>query len=286
MSWFSTAFTSLKSYVVPTEEDWEIWQKGQGPEHYQKSRVWQSFLAYAPKFKVPDVGITVSDSQYDCYHYCFGEFTPLIIRGQLKPSPIPYFRTLLDIYTCNKGYVRSIMGEREFISLLRKAIMENELSELAGFNYATLAYRYDKIHAHTVAEYSLSRLLALLTENALVYQGYNTLKPISIKSCHEAWSLGLYSKSTSPAMLIKKVVRQVTQDKTWDQSPPNFLPSSWPEYCGTNGLQKCSRCGAVCGRTYTFGECKECHITTVCSICGSVASDLARDGLPKCVQHL
>lgn len=282
-SWFS----SIKSYLTPSEEDWESWQRSQGPEHYQKSKIWDYFIAFYPKTKPPEVAMGPLDPQYECFHYCFGEFTPLIVRGQLKPSPIPYFRILLDVYSCNKGYVRTIKGEPEFIVLLRRAVMNNDLSELANFQYSSVSYKYDKIHAHTVAEYSLSRLLALLTENALVYQGYNTLRPISVKVCHEAWSIGLYSKKSSPSLLIKQAGRQIKKQSsamTWDQNNSDFLPSSWPEYCGT--LQKCSKCGSVCTKTHVFGECKECHITSVCSICGGIGADIGRDGLPKCATHV
>jgi hypothetical protein len=202
MSWFVAIGTiagavgeSIKSYVVPSEEDWDSWQKAQGPEHYEKSKVWSGFTSFYGKTSLPHSGISPDDPEYESFHYCFGEFTPLIIKGHLKPSPFPYFRLLLDIYSCNKGYLRSLKGEPEFILALRRSVLEADLTALANFPYSSVSYDYGKIHAHTVAQYSLSSLLALLTRNALAYQGgYNTLDPISYKLCDEVRSIGLYSK--------------------------------------------------------------------------------------------
>jgi hypothetical protein len=93
----------------------------------------------------------------------------------------------LDIYDICKGYLRRVKGEPTCINILREVIRKRSLIPLQTF-HQNFAYPYDAIHAHTVAQYSLSTLIMRLVNHYMSQISSDYYPDISLNLCRDAYN--------------------------------------------------------------------------------------------------
>ena len=184
-------FTNWLTWAVVDPKDewetWELWQRKQPPSHYDKSDIFQYYLSYRSDFQPPPSAASTGPNSL-IYNYCFGDFAALLIDTSIKvgkeaaadvkqTSPsnrdhaILYFSLLLDVYDTCKGFSRKFRSDPTGISLLREIIHKNSLAPVHSHDFGIYSYDYGVLHAHTVAQYSLSTLLMLFVSNYLYHIG-------------------------------------------------------------------------------------------------------------------
>lgn len=245
---------------------WEEWQRSQVSEHYQKSDIFQYYLLYNPDH----VNIITNAS----YKYCFGEFT-CFINLQNGGNVLEYFTKLLNLYDICKGYSRKVTGDPYGITLLRQVLEKRTIVFLYDHDFTQYAYDYSKIHAHTVAKFSLSTLIMRLASNYLSFI-YNKVSfpTIMLSVCQQAQKaviFGIERKVSEPIDIVMN-----PSEKSHN--------SSWPSDNLT--CLRCKTCSRVTENLWgVFNSCLDCHTKRICSLCGHKAIIIGFDNLPKCVTH-
>jgi hypothetical protein len=216
-----------------------------------------------------------------------------------------YFKLLLDIYDVCKGYSRRLTGDPPGIFILRNSIKTKTTHELQNHGFAQYAYTYNNIHAHTVAQYSLSTLIMRLVENYMSYVnvcGYYT--PISITLCKNSFNSNVFGKIFDPtgivlASLDAPIVQPILK------SAPNIISDNISNNISTDcrrrksedfkGMSlprdsamcvRCQACSRITERSWGIHKaCLDCHIKRICSKCGNAATVIGFDNFPKCQDH-
>lgn len=219
------------------EEDWVIWQKNQPESHFESCITWTQYSdIHKGKVFIPKSSVVKQDSQ-NYYRYCFGDYANLVICGPLdKEDESAYYRSLIGLYEVGKGPLRIVKGETNEIKKLRDAVKDGNFRSLAEIDFKSFKYDYNKIHAHTVVSYCLSRLIMFLVSNALFWT-YNDPVPhieedLCRKSCentliHKNFYLGEEKiKRTEPInMKARENTDNLLLPKSWSSSKS---PKSWP----------------------------------------------------------
>jgi len=234
-------------------DSWKNWQQGQLSSHFERSDIFQHYLSMRQNFKPPDGScIFTENSKY--YIYCFGDFAPLIMNTSI--DLFEYIIILLDIYDTCKGYLRRMIGEHPCITAMRNTVITKCISEIYNYDYSQYLYPYDTIHAHTVAQYSLSTLIMRFLHHFIgksVDRCYYNIshEGISLRLCKNAYYNNIFGKAV--------------------------------EYTDYYQCKTCMRLTeTVLGN---FHVCVDCHFKRICSVCGAVACMITNDNLPKCILH-
>lgn len=260
----------------PTQEEnhqiWQIWQSQQPNTHYRTSDVYDIYISKRADFTPVSTEI---DQQII---YCFGEFSSFISNGYTDITTIQYLLMLVDLYDICKGSSRKILGDSCKMSVLRNLVINRDIDKLGSINFNGHFYDYSKIHAHTVAQYSLSTLIYTLASNFLYYKGYNNCKKIDLAKCSSAYTKKLFGSNNTVGKTVSLAIPcQIQQEKPKSYSLPET--SSFI----LDNLKRCPTCTRVCERLWgKFLLCADCHTKRRCSVCKDVASIITGDNLPKC----
>lgn len=284
-------FKSLKEVITwsqnSTPQDdwntWKEWQKNQPPTIYEKSDIFQHFLNHRPSFIIPkDSVVNLQNSKY--FIYCFGDFASLIVYPE-TPSH-DYLTLLLDIYDICKGISRRLTGDLPGISILRECVQRRNLNGFRNHNFDQYAYNYAEIHAHTVAQFSLSTLIMRLIGHYLnmLIPECSPIAQFSLSLCQKAYenetfgitTLNNYPQLTSQPIAINKKSssKEVSSGGSWPRDRQLFC-------------KRCTKCDRLTENVWgRFNVCIDCHQKRICSICGETPKAITDDDLPKCQQHL
>lgn len=271
-------FTNWVSFPnnIDSWETWEYWQKSQQKTHFEYSDIFAYYLSKRPQFKTPRFSYALSQ-QSKYYIYCFGDFTALLLSTQCSSNVIDYFTLLLDFYDVCKGTTRRLSGDPSGILCLRHVVAGHTLVPLQDHDLKQYLYDYTKIHAHTVAQYSLSTLLMRFAShymNCLSIKG--TYAAIELQYCQKTYDSGIFGEVEK-----KNITKPLAINK------PNIeemKASSWPR--NDSSSLRCKVCQRVCENLWgKFNTCLDCHLKRVCSVCSIQAVIISLDGLPKCEQH-
>lgn len=311
-----TDWVNWKNVTIQDEwNTWVEWQSHQSNQHYEKSDIFQYYLSKRPQFQPPKY--SCGNNKY--YIYCFGDFASLLVNPGTNADIIDYISLLLDVYDTCKGMSRYIIGDPVGISFLRDVISKHNLSPLKHFNFEKINYPYITIHAHTVAQYSLSTLIMRFLFN---YIGHisteNNHYNISITDCKQVYENNFFGSPLSfltgnsiPISLITDKTCNKSNLKTYDTrfninsnitSECMTIPScDKNSYCEDatqhNSYNKisshdkkiymrCKSCGRVTENLWgNFHSCLDCHLKRICSKCSANAIVISKDGLPKCEFH-
>lgn len=281
---------------------WEDWQKRQPLSHYEKSDIYNHYINSRPLFTIPDQScVTSFDKIY--YEYCFGEFTAFILSPKSQGQNIMnYFKLLLDLYDTCKGFSRRLTGDPNSIAILRESVKENNLTILNNHNYSPYEYDYTILHAHTVAQYSLSTLIMRLVSHGLRVISMRTSFPeICVNKCKYAYSLRIFGtpKDESVDHIARNNHNQNYNNNRNIISAPidinNNNNNNKNEPCGyswpidPNMELKCKQCGRITERRYgKHDSCLDCYSRRVCTVCGSKAIVMIKcfnQSYPRCELH-
>jgi hypothetical protein len=258
---------------------WEEWQRHQYPSHYEKSDIFQYYLSSRPQFQPPKYScVTGYNSKY--YIYCFGDFAALLVNPHGGANIIEYFSLLLDVYDICKGCSRRVIGDPIGIAILREVIIKRKLDPLQKCDFNNYAYPYNKIHAHTVTQYSLSTLIMLLVSNYLNHIATRGHYPsINSSLCQKAYDECIFGSPIALPTTSSPVTIQ--QIKPKNEETHGF---SWPR--DQASCLRCKTCSRVTENIWgNFDSCLDCHLKRICSICGGQAVIITTDGFPKCAIH-
>ncbi len=163
----------------------EKWQSYQQTSLYEKCIIMKYYRKNYDE-------ISLHDTKYlynEYYAYCFGDYTPLIIDiNKTNISLLDYVKLLLKIYDTCKGKSRKLKGDPIRISTIRKCASLNNVSVLEIYDFGHINYPYSIIHAHTIAQFSLSTLLIRLLCHYLKQVYPNSAHELlSINKCKEAY---------------------------------------------------------------------------------------------------
>ncbi len=270
LSWVSSYFTSELEMAIQNYELWSDWQKKQTKSHYIESYL-TSYIPLKSGYK----------NMY--FRYCFGDFENLIYMPETC-NDLTYFTLLLSTYDSCKGYLRSIKGDSAGISLLRKVVYCKNCDALYDHHFNIYSYPYDRIHAHTVSQFSLSTLLMLFVSNYMHFKSYNSdhFPHIEVDLCKGAYNNKVFGEITY--VNTTKTIRAPIPIKKTDASVVRNC-NSWPEprHSITN---KCSNCTRIADSLWgNHNHCLDCHLYKVCFICGGQMFTVGRDKLPRCQIH-
>ena len=262
-------------------DTWEVWQRSQPTSHYEKSDIYSYYLTVSPQFKVPKFSASVSPkSTY--YVYCFGDFAALLVNPSYDLTCVDianYCLLLLDFYDKCKGISRHITGDPVGISVLREVVKKNSSIPLHAHDFNQYAYDYGIIHAHTVAQYSLSTLLMRMVASYMnTTSSHGNYPAITVARCEKAYKE--YAFGDRSRLKFESTPINIPQKIFVEEG----RCSSWPRDSAT-----CSRC-QICGRVSenlwgAFNSCLDCHMKRICSVCSLPAVVICSDNLPKCKLH-
>lgn len=261
---------------------WEEWQRHQQPSHYEKSEIFQYYLTMRTNFQPPtDSCITAYNSKY--YIYCFGDFAALLVNPHGGGNILDYITLLIDMYDVCKGVSRRLKGDPTCITVLREIITRRTLDPLQKLHLDQYAYPYNTIHAHTVAEYSLSTLIMRLISHYISKtstRGYypnilSSLCQTAYTSCNFGAPVIISTPKGSAAISIIQPQKTKSDD---------IRGCSWPQ--DKSKYFRCKICTRMTENLWgNFNACVDCHLKRICSVCGSQAVIISNDGLPKCAFH-
>lgn len=277
MDMISSWFRFSTNYVEEEQNSWHTWQLKQPEEHYKTSSIYSYYKSQRTHFSTNKTFF-----KEPVYRYCFGDFCYLIVNPKDNEWHIMiYLQSILDVYDVCKGITRRITGDPNYITMLRDVIKHNNYHILRKHNFMPYIYDYESIHAHTVAQYSLSTLLMFILSHYLsqhdAFIGIN-YPSIQFKTCQKAYLESNFGTTVKPTLPLDiGTPKQKQKDIKW---------FSWPE--DKSSCIKCKCCGRVTEREWgDFSSCLDCHIHKVCHICGdkSVAIICNDQQLPKCLFH-
>ena len=270
LKWMGSYFNTEMETATQNFLAWEEWQQKQSKTHYIESYL-SPYIPPKPGYK----------NLY--FRYCFGDFENLIYMPETCNEG-NYFNLLINTYDKCKGYLRSLKGDHLGMSLLRKAVADKNCDELYNHNFHIYNYNYTSIHAHTVAQFSLSTLIMLLVSNYMHAKSYNSdhFPHIDIDLCKNAYNTKVFGDITyvnttvvrGSAMNIKKSDAIGTRHCNSWPGPVHHLPN------------KCTNCSRICENFWGNNKhCLDCHLYKVCFICGGQLFAIGKDNYPRCMIH-
>jgi hypothetical protein len=255
-----TLFSWVSGPSVPNEQDnWLKWQSCQKKEHFQSSDIYTYYKKNRTNF-------STNKNYYTnpVYRYCFGDYSYLLVNPKDINAPcttiVEYIALIIDFYDVCKGITRRFTWDPEVISMLRSVIRENNISLLKRYNFEVHHYDYCKLHAHTVAQYSISTLLGFFVSNYLDFFKetlFVEFPKINIFFCQKA----LIEKSFGSGAIAESFVKSSSMIDIVSSKPPTKEPRwySWPTD-KTNFLY-CLACKRVTEKHWGEGcLCLDCHV--------------------------
>lgn len=263
-----------KSTIKDEWSTWEEWQRHRNPSHYEKSDIFHYYLANRPIFSPPKNACHNNKH----YIYCFGDFSAILVTPTGGENALEYLILLVDIYDVCKGVSRRLLtGDPPCITLVRNVIRKRNLTLLQSFDFYQYEYPYCQIHAHTVAQYSLSTLLMRFISHYMSYIDIRKSYPmidiaLCQKACHDCvFGTPIFQTSSPITIPFRPKLDEVRG-------------SSWPSDNKT--CLKCAKCKRVTENIWgDFDVCLDCHSKRICSVCGEKAVIISHDDLPKCNLH-
>lgn len=288
-------FKSISAIIGWSIEDeklsWIEWQRKQPSSHYQSSPIYDYYIQYHPSFIVSNQALSMIPNSGKYIKYCFGDFANLMYGIEVSMSLAAYCTILCDIYDSCKGYSRIVKGDPVCIKQLRLYLEVRDNQIINQHMLQPYMYDYEIIHAHTVAQYSLSMLLMRMLGNFLYHKGIirDRLFLVDPLKCQQAY---ISNRFGIPGEVIKSkpitIPCPTTSALKSSSLPASFTTTSWPEAALKSGLvtYKCDKCTCVTDKLWgPFLLCLDCHVRKYCSECGEVAVVITADGLPKCETH-
>lgn len=263
---------------------WLEWQKKQPVTLFEKCELFDYYLSKRPNFLSSDLPYSSCLTSYNKKHYvyCFGDFAILIATSNSGGrNVVDFISVLLDIYDTCKGYFRAFKGDAAGISLLREVVAKRNISVLNSHNFNQYNYPYNKIHAHTVAQFSLSTLLMkVLSDYLIMITNNQTCSSIEVGLCKKAFDANEFGKVLE-AKTTNSIGINIQQAKV--RGTPKI--NSWPQI-ENDFEQRCSVCQRVSESLWSqFSLCLDCYLKRRCSKCGKEAIIIGVDSLPKCNIH-
>lgn len=211
-------------------KSWKQWQSMQAPSHYEKSEIFRYYISLRRNFRPPR-NSCINGKDSTCYVYCFGDFAALITETKEENPDInamvDYFDLLLDIYDVCKGSLRKLRGDPYCINMMREVSRKKTMVPFINYDAEFCMYPYHMIHAHTVAQYSLSALIMRLASHWFCKNLGDCSRCICPQICNSAMFLSNFGKP--------KITR------------------------GQGKYRVCDSCEKIC-ITSESGICKDCEI--------------------------
>lgn len=212
MSQYSESSTTAPIAKQEQWAHWEKWQLSQPSSHFESSHVLQSYLAQYPHVKCNEsfLGSNTSNTSntsniYSTYAYCFGNFTILLSIPSGPGNVLEYVALLLEIYDFCKGLGRRIAGDPVGISTLRMALTQKTVEPIQLLDFSEYDYPYATLHAHTVAEFSLSTLILRLVSNYMSYTNVwgKNFSMIEYPICQNSYDNNVFKLTLSDIICCK-----------------------------------------------------------------------------------
>lgn len=268
-SWIYPAKKGESDYQDDEPQNWEaamIWQRKQEKEHFVTCKIYNNYLSVGDKYNLPENNVTKSAAHNKYYYYCFGNFSCFISNDVTFEEVRGVIRSLLNLYDTGKGYSRIILGDPEHITMLKNAVNVYTMQGLKEYNFNKFVYDYGKIHAHTMAQYSLSTLIMMITSH---------LVNMLLKK-----ETGKYD---AKCIISSQVCKDSYDEKRFQEVENESLKNSWP-----NKIYTCNNCDQLCDNLWGNHRCcLNCHINVVCLKCGSNV-DIRKNSInsyPYCAEH-
>lgn len=287
---------SISSIIGLSVQDdkpaWVEWQRRQPPSHFHSSPIFDYYLTSHPQFIVSNQALSQISPSGKYISYCFGVFADLMFGIEVSMSLAAYCNIILDIYDSCKGYSRLLKGDPQCITQIRNYLRDRNHHILNQHLLSPYIYDYEYIHAHTVAQYSLSTLLMCMLGNFMYHKGLIRdinflIDPLRCQQAYIALRFGPSSsdiKASAPITIPCPITSAIKPSSL----PTTFKPSSWPDEALKGALltYKCSKCSCVSEKLWgPFLLCLDCHVRKYCSECCDIAIVITADGLPKCNLH-
>lgn len=279
-------------YDYKNQDVWLDWQKIQPPSHFMSSSVYQKFaktnLEFHIEHDIKDFGYAtrVFDSSKETYYkHVFGDFYNFVMYIPQPKDLLKSITMLISLYDHSKGYSRLVFGDPPIISFIKSVLVKHPvglfdltevMNDFGEKDFSVFVYDYSVLHAHTVAYFSLSSLIALLVSNIIGRIKENRNHPvIELFKCKSTYESGYWPilQELTPTTTIPIPITTV----------PRNMSKSWPIVDNS----KCRHCKRLTeGSWGKFGSCLDCHSKVICSSCGATASGRDKSNTPKCEFHL
>lgn len=293
------AFKSMVNWTnVPGSEwtSWEDWQRQQTPIHYVESEIFNFYKSRQSLLNNIEASSVISGPSADYFTYCFGKFAIFIVNST-KITIRDYFMLLIDLYDTCKGTSRMLLGDPVHITILRDVINTSQIGHLNSLNFKEFEYDYTKIHAHTVAQYSLSTLIMRFVGHylKLMFPG-GKMPYIDVDKCMLAYNQRIYgtinmSSTVTPSrpIPITSSSLPIQMDCSRGSSSSEMTCGSWPrttnEMVDRNSCTRCKNCARLTDKLWgDFNSCVDCHFKRICRECGEKAIIISSN-VPKCMAH-
>lgn len=173
-------------------EDWERWQELQNQSHYTQYTPMADYIKGQKWLSDVEKKSRSNLSNKTPVAYCFGTFYVFIYMAENKPDRKEYVKILLEAYDSVKGYGRKFFrSEDPLISALRQYALDDDYKteRIQKLPLDSYLYPYGCLHAHTVAYFSLSKIIARLALNYILPPTSNMCKlaHISQPVCENAF---------------------------------------------------------------------------------------------------
>lgn len=258
-------------------DTWSTWQAQRDDAHFVAFDAYLAFFRAQPEsFFPPSCVSSGSDAKF--FWYAFGVFTPLIVAKPLTPSQaLSFGASLLALYDANKGYARLFTGDPPGIAHLRACVSAQNLSLLRSYDYAPYAYDVSQLHAHTVAQFSLSSLVLFILSHSLHRSG------AAVPHVDPALLRDAYARKA-----FCKVLKNSAVASFWDPHADRpFIYSGACSRWDVDTKFACSRCKRLSETLWGHYQlCLDCYKTKACYVCGdSQVASINDDGFPRCSEH-
>lgn len=255
---------------------WRNWQLLQDPQHFEKSNVFRHFISQRPNIldflknrteysQISSLGLEL----YRPYvEYCFGDFEVFVINPSQEDLS-KYVLLMIDLYDICKGYTRLAFGDAPFISVLRNFIAFEDVNILLDHTWLDPIYDYNDFHAHTVAYFSLSSLIALFVRNYVgrLYPGKN-IPYIKIERCRKAYHDAVFGVK-KPLQLPEPSLALDIPPNQNQPSPFGIQGKTWPRMNNA----RCPECNRLTeGSWGKFNLCIDCYVNKKCVHCNADAN--------------
>lgn len=218
---------------------WEKWEKKNGISENCYSIEYYGLNYYKIK------GCTSSK-----YYNTFGDFSYFLDYKE------GIFSELLHFYDSCKGYARYFTGDPACITTLRTYLQTEDQKILLNINFSEYLYDYKKIHAYTVASFSLSTLVMRI-------------------AAHNLFKMSKIFPYDVELLIIPPI-------KDYYSTPVEKHKLHCEEI---EIFQVCPNCERLCDKLWgNYSVCADCHRTKICSNCGKVTKSgyFTSKNLPTC----
>lgn len=194
---------------------------------------------------------------------------------------------LLTIYDKCKGMKRSVLGDTDAIVFLRSMLKLREPGHLLAYDFTPFAYDYTRLHAHTVAIYSLSTLIMRIVSHRLwLIVKQEHIPHINRSVCQLAEEKSVFASMMDCGQGIPFSAQAHRTLSTYYLVPTEALHNTIDTVRETfqpSHAKLCPRCSRCCDKFWTkYAVCFDCALRKVCYGCGALCQRFARNTLPIC----